>query len=397
MTSTPLTPDFIEHGWDPLAAAELHDGFVALTWRDGLTFEAYSLWLAENADGYGLEPTVRESTLEPTHLPAPDALTAATIDDDGALHLRWRGRPDVRVHPGWLRYVAEDRHLPASALPTPFVWTAADFSEPPTIDGSTILSDRAVMERWLTLLVQYGICRLENTPTDLDFVGRLVGAVGPIRDTNFGPVWSVKADVDPNSTANTGLDLGQHTDLPTREVPPGFQFLHCVQNSVAGGFSRMSDGIAVVEAIRTEHPEAYEALTTLDWVFMNRARDAEHRWVGPIIDHGSPHQPLTLRAFYPVRSAPHMAAADIPRAYESLRVFAEVARDPRFQISYPFRPGDLVGFDNRRILHGRDAFESGGARHLRGCYADQDDLFSQLRVLRRGAHLPTEVPSEVPA
>ena len=121
-------------------------------------------------------------------------------------------------------------------------------------------------------------------------------------------------------------------------------------------------------------------------MFCNRAKDAEHRWVGPVIDHGSRHQPLTLRAFYPVRTAPHMAPADMPRAYESLRVFATMARDPRFQLVYPFRPGDLVGFDNRRILHGRDAFESAGSRHLRGTYADHDDFYSRLRVLRRRVH-----------
>lgn len=393
MANVPVTPDFIDHAWTPLSSAAVRDGFVSLTWPDGTSFDAYSLWLAENADGYGLEPTVRESTLEPTDLPTHAALLGASVGDDGALVLEWAGRDQVRVHPGWLRYVADGRHLPASALPTPITWTGADFAQPPTIDGAEILDDVSVRERWLTLLVQYGICRLENTPIDPDFVGQLISSVGPIRDTNFGLVWSVKADVDPNSTANTGLDLGQHTDLPTREIPPGFQFLHCIENSVDGGFSRMSDGLAVSQAIRLEHPEAYEALTTLEWVFMNRARDAEHRWIGPVLDHGSTRQPLTLRAFYPVRSAPHMDNADTPRAYESLRVFAEVARDPRFQIRYPFRPGDLVGFDNRRILHGRDEFESGGARHLRGCYADHDDVFSQLRVLRRTSHLPTEVPA----
>ncbi len=397
MTGTPLTPDFIDHAWQPLASASLANGFVTLTWPDGTRFDAYSLWLAENADGYGLQPTVRESTIEPSNLPTPDALTAANVDHDGALVLDWIDRPGVRIHPGWLRYVAERRHLPASALPPQTAWTAADFTEPPTIDGSNILGDEAVLERWLTMLVQYGICRLENTPTNPDFVGLLLASVGPIRDTNFGPVWNVRADIDPNSTANTGLDLGQHTDLPTREVPPGYQFLHCIENTVDGGWSRMSDGLTVVDAIRTEHPDAYEALTTLEWVFMNRARDAEHRWVGPIIDHGSPRQPLTLRAFYPVRSAPHMADADIPSAYDSLRVFAEVARDPRFQIRYAFRPGDLVGFDNRRLLHGRDAFESGGGRHLRGCYADHDDLYSKLRVLRRHAHIRSAIDQKVPA
>lgn len=383
---TPVTPDFIEHEWRPLADARLHDGFVTLTWPDGATFEAYSLWLAENADGYGLEPVVRESTLEPRDLPEPTDLLRADVDHDGALALGWRDGCDVRVHPGWLRHVAEGRHLPASDLPEPTPWTAADIAGAPTLDGSRILDDDSVLEAWLHHLVEYGLCRLENTPTDPGFVGRLVGHVGPIRDSNFGLVWSVRAVTDPNSTANTGLGLGQHTDLPTREIPPGYQFLHCIENTVEGGWSRMSDGLAVVDAIRAEHPDAYEALTTLEWAFMNRAPDADHRWIGPIIDHGSPRQPLTLRAFYPVRSAPVMAAADTPRAYESLRVFAEMAHDRRFQVSSPFRPGDLIGFDNRRILHGRDAFEGGGARHLRGCYADHDDLYSRLRVLRRHAH-----------
>jgi gamma-butyrobetaine dioxygenase len=382
--TAPRTPDFIDHAWKPLAASAIGaGGFVSVTWADGATFDAYSLWLAENADGYGLEPSSRESTLEPRDLPSPESLTAATVDADGALALTWNDGRTGRIHPGWLRHVAEHGHTPSAALPIATMWTGADFAEPPTIDGSAILDDDAVLERWLSMLVQYGLCRLSNTPTDLDFVGRLVAHVGPIRDTNFGLVWSVQAKPDPDSTAYTGLDLGQHTDLPTREVPPGYQFLHCVENTVQGGWSRMSDGWAVVEAIRAEHPEAYEALTTLDWVFCNRAKDAEHRWVGPIIDHGSRHQPLTLRAFYPVRLAPHMSHADIPRAYASLQVFAVMARDPRFQLVYPFTPGDLVGFDNRRILHGRDSFESAGSRHLRGTYADHDDFYSRLRVLRR--------------
>ncbi|MEO6651632.1 MAG: TauD/TfdA family dioxygenase [Ilumatobacteraceae bacterium] len=397
MATRPLTPDFIDHHWDPITTAELHDGFVTATWPDGTTFEAYALWLAENAEGYGLEPTVRESTIEPCDLPTSDALESVDVGRDGDLLLRFTGRTELHVHPGWLRYVAEERHLPASPLPETTPWTADELPQPPTLDGSQILTDAAALETWLTNLVQYGICRLEHTPTDLDFVGRLVGMVGPIRDTNFGPVWSVRADPDPNSTANTGLNLGQHTDLPTRETPPGYQFLHCVENTVDGGWSRMTDGLAVVEAIRVEHPADYDALTTLEWVFMNRSRDAEHRWIGPMIDHGAARQPLTLRAFYPVRSAPHMATADIPRAYESMRVFAEVARDPRFQIRYPFRPGDLIGFDNRRILHGRDSFESGGRRHLRGCYADHDDIFSRLRVMRRPVdHATTVTHSTTP-
>jgi gamma-butyrobetaine dioxygenase len=379
----PLTPDFIAHEWRPLHSAALSaDGFVELAWPDGAALSAYSLWLAENADGYGLERSSRESTLEPRDLPGPNDLAAVGVDHEGALTLTWSDGRVCRVHPGWLRHVADGGHLPEAGLPAPTMWTAADFDEPPTIDGSGVLRHTAVLEEWLTTMTRYGIARLRGVPVDTGFLAQLAEAVGPIRDTNFGPVWSVQAKPKPDSTAYTGLDLGQHTDLPTREVPPGFQFLHCVENTVAGGWSRMSDGWAVVEAIRMEHPDAYDALTTLEWVFVNRAADAQHRWVGPIIDHGSPRQPLTLRAFYPVRGMPHMHRDDMPRAYESLRVFAEMARDRRFQLRYPFTPGDLVGFDNRRVLHGRDAFDGAGSRHLRGCYIDHDDVYSRLRVLR---------------
>lgn len=383
----PLTPDFIAHPWTPLIKAALIEGFVQLAWADGLEFSAYSLWLAENAEGMGLDPSSRESTIEPNQLPAPADLVFAGLSQDGALLLRWANHGEITVHPGWLRHIAEEQHLPMTTALEPIMWTTETGAEPLTIDGSNILNDDSVLEEWLHTLVTHGLCRLSDTPTTMDFVGELVGGVGPIRDTNFGLVWSVQASPDPDSTANTGLDLGQHTDLPTREIPPGFQFLHCIENTVEGGYSRQSDGLAIVDAIQREHPEAYDALTTLPWAFGNRSPDADHRWIGPIIDHVDGRSPLTLRAFYPVRSAPMMDAADIPRAYESLRVFADVARDERFQIRYRFQPGDLIGFDNRRILHGRDAFESSGKRHLRGCYADHDDLHSRLRVLghRRSA------------
>jgi len=217
VNEAPLTPDFIPHDWMALASAELADGFVTMSWPDGTSHAVYTLWLAENAEGYGLEPLTRESMLEPRYLPSPTDATSASVDADGALLVSWNDGRTVRVHPGWLRHIADESHLPACGLPAHTLWTTAD----------------------------------------------------------------------------------------------------------------------------------------------------------------------------------------IPRADESLRVFAEMARDPRFQLASAFRPGDLVSFDNRRVLHGRDAFERNGARHLRGCCADHDDVNSRLRVLRRGRspidRSPTSPTNEVPA
>ena len=81
-----------------------------------------------------------------------------------------------------------------------------------------------------------------------------------------------------------------------------------------------------------------------------------------------------------------MHETDMPRAYAALKLFSATAAEPRFQMRYPFRPGDLVGFDNRRILHGRDAYSSGGQRHLRGLYMDHDEVHSYSRRRKRACY-----------
>ena len=62
----------------------------------------------------------------------------------------------------------------------------------------------------------------------------------------------------------------------------------------------------------------------------------------------------------------------------------EIANSSEFQIRYELEPGDLVAFDNRRILHGRESFNrQEGTRQLRGTYLDADEVYSRMRVLRR--------------
>ena len=392
-----LTPDFAEHAWRPLDRASLEGGVVRITWPDGSEFDCHPLWLYEQT--VGIEPLTREGTIEPGLLPDTTFLIHVAVGPDGALDLVWSDGERSQAHPGWLRHIADGQHLPSTAVGDAVEWTTESMPDLPTFDGACILADDDVLDAWLGSMCTVGVGRLRGAPATDAFMGELAARIGPIRGSNFGGVFTVESIVRPDSTANTGLALGQHTDLPTRETPPGFQFLHCVENSVSGGASRMADGLAVVAELRARHPDAYASLTTDEWVFANRAVDGDHRWIGPLIDLGGPRSPLTIRAFYPVRLAPHMAIADQQRAYDAMRVFSQVAHDPRFMITSMFEPGDLVGFDNRRILHGRDAFETNaGRRRLRGCYIDHDDVHSRLRVLRRPHHTaPTPTPSPAPS
>ena len=381
MKQPPLTPDFINHEWHPIASATLLDGFVRITWDDGLTFDAYALWLAENAEGYGLEPISRESMLEPRLLPEPRALCNCIVGPAGELEIEWENGRTYVLHPGWLRYAAEGKLTPNKSLPDLQPWNTDTLIEPPTINYTGF--NDSVFKQWLTLLIKYGAARLTETPIEDHFIEEIATKVGCIRSSNFGYIFSVESKAEPDSTANTMLSLGQHTDLPSRETPPGFQFLHCLVNDSSGGESLLSDGYTLVKAIREEQPEAFESLTTDEWVFMNRAEDADHRWIGPCIELPSANRPLTLRAFYPVRSMPHMPKSRIKDAYAALKIFYEYTRDQRFTIRYRLNPGDLIVFDNRRILHGRDEILPDGERRLVGCYMDQDEVYSRFRVLNR--------------
>ncbi len=73
--------------------------------------------------------------------------------------------------------------------------------------------------------------------------------------------------------------------------------------------------------------------------------------------------------------------------YDGIQTFFELANDPALRAVFPIHAGDLLAFDNRRVLHARTAFDaSSGRRHLVGCYLDRDELLSRLRVLARACH-----------
>ena len=69
--------------------------------------------------------------------------------------------------------------------------------------------------------------------------------------------------------------------------------------------------------------------------------------------------------------------------YEAYFALLELVNARRLQIRFKLEPGDVILFDNERILHGRTAYSGAGNRHLAGCYADRDGLRSTWRILKR--------------
>ena len=205
-----------------------------------------------------------------------------------------------------------------------------------------------------------------------------------MRETNFGRTFDVVVMDDPNSNAYTAAALVQHMDLATREMPPGLQFLFCRENSTRGGQGVYTDGFRIAADMKANEPEYFDALASIQWEFKNRAKDCDYRAVGPVFCHDASGA-LTDVRHTPWLRAPLRAPIEEQRlAYGAVRTFMAHNRDPKYQVRVTYRPGDLLAFDNRRIMHGRDSFDAaGGSRHLHGCYMDRDDLLSSIRTIQR--------------
>ena len=253
---------------------------------------------------------------------------------------------------------------------------------PPTHDGPAVLEKDGPLGDWLRDLWQFGFARLRELPAEYGTVLKVAERIGTVRASNFGYTFRVETKPNPDSSAYTPQGLDAHTDLASREVQPGLQLLHCVENGCRGGASTMVDGFAVAEAVRDTDPDAFDALTRLNWIWSNRHADSDYRWSGPIVEmRGGAIDEIRFTSF--LRADPDMPEGEVERAYGAVRLYTRLAADDGFVCRTPFAPGDLVIFDNRRILHGRDPFEATGNRRLEGCYMERDELFSCLRVLDR--------------
>lgn len=381
----PLAPDFATHDASALPDLAIDGDFVTATWPDGTTHMFHGLFLRENEVTPGIiDHVTRERETEIDTFSLNTKPIAAQVLNNDTVKITFV--PDDHeglFDAGWMRSVAEGRWHPDFDIPEPTPWEAATMPEPPTFDGPAVLDGDAALKDFLMATWQHGFARLRDLPTDEGTALKIGTRIGTVRNSNFGFTFSVETKPDPDSTAYTSAALDGHTDLATRETQPGLQILMCRENSATGGASTMADGFAVAKAMRAEDADAFDALTSLNWVFTNRHRDTDYRWSGPIVEtKGDAITEIRNTGF--LRFYPDMPSDQISRAYRALHRFTEHCRSDRFLCKTPFAPGDLVLFDNRRLMHGRDSFDpQSGIRRLEGCYLDRDEILSRLRILAR--------------
>jgi alpha-ketoglutarate-dependent taurine dioxygenase len=358
---------------------------LAIEWSDGTSVEFDSIWLRDNLpeerDAYS-----GQRVIDVTDLPPDPRIRSATLAEASVLVL-WQDEARTSTFAlDWLYQQALDRVRPSVPAPHPWLEGAhltpqRDFASQPL---AALQADPRVRLDWLTRLLQQGIAFLRAVPANEAGITHAMTLVGRIAETNYGLVFDVRAVPQPENLAYSDLGLGLHTDNPYREPVPGFQALHTLIAAPDGGESLFADGFALAQQLRSSSPQAFAMLTRTAVPFRYRSEHAELYAERPLIELSSAGAITAVhynsRSIAPLR----LAAGECRAYYAAYRRLGDMLREPRYQLRTLLGGGDVVVFDNQRILHGRTGFASAQhPRHLRGCYLTRDSVYGEAALLRR--------------
>lgn len=434
-----------------LVAADVDaaSSLLSLRWADGLRRTFHPLWLRDQCASRR-HPGTRQRLISAADLPRGLRVAEAEAGDD-VLRVQWEPAHSSSFCATWLREhgTATDKVQPvrldafAPSQDAAAAATAGARSTPPTVrrmhfdelrDGGA-----AARWRWLRALADDGATLLEGVPSvvhdadggsrgggggnkdGIDGVQYVAELIGPMQPNIYGNIFDVVSKgSDAENLAYTSEAIGPHMDLCYYESPPGLQLLHCLQfdPDVVGGGSLLIDAFAVAEALREALPATFATLSTLPATFL---KDHSRRARPVLLSYQRPHLAVDPRdqrltgVFWsppfegPVRGFTPSEVDAYYAAYAALHAAIDAA--PKWEGR--MQPGEMLVFNNRRMLHGRQAFEAtaGGGRHLRGGYVNIDEFANARNLLRREyadgdeegaaplgnqdwATVPIELPSE---
>ncbi|WVW81384.1 hypothetical protein I302_103376 [Kwoniella bestiolae CBS 10118] len=282
--------------------------------------------------------------------------------------------------------------------------------------------DPAALLGMLEQLQKFGLVIVENVPTSPTedeecHLRKVMGYIGEIRNTFYGETWNVKSMKKSKNVAYTNLDLGLHMDLLYFSSPPRFQALHCLRNRVNGGTSYF------VDSFKVAHDLPDDTFRRLQQVQIPYVYDNDNhllRYPHPVIAPSQGREGMKNDKQYSINWSPpfrdmkgpvsHLHEHDSLRSvleratdeinmFKALETFEKSLSDPKYKFEFLLKEGDLVIFDNRRILHARTGFsdktpeelkEQGmelvdgePTRWLKGCYLDGEVVWDKLAVLKK--------------
>jgi gamma-butyrobetaine dioxygenase len=338
-----------------------------------------ALWLRQySAEPSELDTVTGQRLFDPHLLPVDLAVTSAETVDGGVVV--------VTFSDGHTSTYSADRLAALRTLddgvPAPVPWRAGD-GVPVVHPWSALddpVSERAVLED----LLVHGTVVLDGVATEPGTILVAARRLGFVRETNFGPLFDVRSSPGSTDLAYRAVPLSAHTDNPYRVPVPGIQLLHCLVNGTTGGLSSLVDGLSAVEILRAEDPTGFGLLATVPVRFTYRDAGTEIVAVLPVVDVDRDGVVTGLSYSPRLDEVPLLPDDDLRRYQAARRRLAELLASPDLAVEFLLEPGQLMVFDNNRVLHGRTSFDPNeGQRHLQGCYIDSDGPRTRYRVLSR--------------
>ncbi|MDT0502594.1 MULTISPECIES: TauD/TfdA family dioxygenase [unclassified Halomonas] len=252
-------------------------------------------------------------------------------------------------------------------------WDASLAPQQMRFDWSRVLNDPAYFQASLDAYLRRGYIVLYGVPTDPERILQVGSHFGYVKETNFGRYFEVYSRPSGNDLAYRSVALGPHTDNPYRDPVPGIQLLHCLVNETTGGLSTLADSLKVLEQLRQEMPDGYELLKQIPVRF--RFVDAGTRLVTQrtMIQTDDDGHPTGVHYSPRLDALPLLSDAQTRLFHRARQRLGELLADPAYEVRFALGAGELMLFDNSRVLHGRTSYDSNeGHRHLQGCYLDAD-------------------------
>ncbi|XP_071831371.1 gamma-butyrobetaine dioxygenase-like [Apostichopus japonicus] len=371
-----------------------YNSMYTVHWKDGHSSKYPFVWLQDNCrcsacyHPSSYQRLALMANLDPEVKPTQEEIT----EDGSLLKITWPNNHVGEYPSTWLRNHQFDKgnHDPISDLKSK-PWGAELADKIPRFKFGDIINNDEVLFDWLRTLHETGLAVLTDAPTKPGAVEAIGKRVAYLRETVYGKKFQVYSKFNTSSLAYTSAELGLHVDLPFYGCCPGVQMLHCIrQTKSTGGDNQFADAFNAALILKKEYPAEYKLLTTVNIYFRNCGTDhvAEYHLIKgrPMFEEDSEGNFKQVYYNDQVRASYLDVPVDkVQDVYRAMKLFHQTLY--KHNISIKLRDGEVVTFNNTRVMHGRSGFtvdvsSAEQVRHYEGGYLEWDEIFSRLRVLR---------------
>ena len=360
---------------------------VELSSTNGRLARFHAIWLRDNAwDETTRAPGNGQRLITVSDIPNDTRIEAANVS---GTTLTLEFQPEGKTIDYDINWLLSHSYDQPDAKPSGWTssvietWNSDLMEAIPVGDFNQVHANPTALRDWLYQIRKYGFGKLNGGPIEEKALLKVAALFGYVRETNYGPFFEVRTEVNPTNLAYTGLGLQAHTDNPYRDPVPTLQILYCLENSATGGENMVVDGFRAAERLRDENPAWFDVLAKYcaNFEYAGEAGVCL-RSRRPMIELAPDGELIGVR--FNNRST--AAITDVPfedmqTYYDAYRRLGEIIDDPEMEVTFKLSPGESFIVDNTRILHARKGYSGAGSRWLQGCYADKDGLLSTLASL----------------